>query len=77
MTHPPFYLQLVDEFGTVVKTACGGKHEMDFIDICVRNIMPRGVGVFRTSTHVEQDIRDGIAAAIQGIKVTNPFDVVE
>lgn len=71
-----FKLQIVDEQGVVVNTRAGGKHEADLVDLIVQNIMPRGVGIFRTSAHVEQDIRDGIAAAIYGLKIKNPFDVI-
>jgi hypothetical protein len=77
MPSPPFYLQISDEHGVIIRTRAGGKHEADLIDLCVQNIMPRGVGVFRTSKHVEQDIRDGIAAAIYGLKIQNPMDVEE
>ena len=76
MPQPPFKLQIVDEFGTIVRTHAGGQHEADLIDLIVSNIMPRGVGLWRTSKQVEQDIREGIHAAILALKVQNPFDVV-
>lgn len=75
MATPPYFLQIVDANGVVVRTRCGGKHEAALIDLFVANILPRGVGVLKTSAHVEQDIRDGITAAISGLKIANPFDV--
>lgn len=77
MSTPTFYLQISDPSGVVIKTSAGGKHERDLIDMIVDHVMIRGVGFFKTSNHVEQDLRDGIAAAILEIKVKNPFDVVE
>lgn len=77
MATPPFMLQIVDQDGVVIRTAAGGRHEVDFISSCVDKIMPLGVGVFKTSKHVEADIRQGIKDAIHAIKVKNPFDVEE
>ena len=77
MVTPPFFLQIVDEEGVVVRTRAGGKHEAALVDRLVKHIMPRGVGVLRTAAHVEQDIRDGVAAAILDLKVDNPLDVVD
>lgn len=62
MATAPFYLQIVDSDGVVVKTRAGGKHEAALIDLIVSNVMPRGVGFLKTSAHVEQDLRDGITA---------------
>jgi len=77
MAKPPFLLQIVDADGVVVRTRAGGKHEVDLVELFVISIMRLGVGLGRTSAHVEADIRKGITIGIQALKITNPFDVVE
>ena len=76
MPEPPFYLQIADKDGVVIRTHAGGRHEADFINLCVQAILPRGVGFLKTQTAVEQAIRDGLTAAIHGLKIDNPFDVI-
>ena len=76
MPSPPFYLQIVDANGVVIKTRAGGKHEAALIDCIVKKILPLGIGIFKTSTQVEKAIRDGMAAAIHDLKIQNPFDVM-
>lgn len=69
MSQPLFLLQIVrnDENATVARIPGGGKLEADLVDIFVSNIMSRGVG-FKSSSHVEQDIRAGITDAIYSMK---------
>lgn len=73
---PPFYIQLTDAEGRVVRTRCGGTHERDLTDLFVKTILAKGVGFWHTQAHVEQDIRDGIAEAIASLKVQNPIDTI-
>lgn len=72
--NPLFLLQIVDASRRVV--ACvpgGGELETDLIEHCVRTILAKGVGIGRTSAHVEQDIRDGIREALQSLKDQTRF----
>lgn len=75
MGAPLFLLQIVESQGNkvVAQVPGGGALEAELIDICTRAIVVRGVGLFRTEAHVEQDIRDGIAAAITGLKDQTRF----
>lgn len=75
MPSPPFYLQLADADGVIIRTRCGGKQEADLIESIVRKVLEKGVGFFKTSNHVENDLREGIKDAILAIKVKDPFDV--
>lgn len=54
----PFFLQVVDEAGQPAP------NKQAIADLLVENIIPRGIGLFRTTAHVEQDIRDGIEAVV-------------
>lgn len=74
---PPFYLQISDDAGTVVRTRAGGKHEADLIDLFVDAIVDRGVGFFKTKAQVTEAIKAGIKAAIHSIKVKDPSDTVD
>lgn len=56
------------ESNTVVEFEPGREIECDFIVDCVERIIAKGVGVFRTSAHVEQDVKDGIQEAIFALK---------
>ncbi len=76
MATPPFQIQLVDADGLIIRTPAGGRQEADLIEVIVAHVMSRGVGFFRSSKHVEQDVRDGVAAAMHAIKLQNPFDAV-
>lgn len=77
MGSPLFLLQIVEAGGNrvVASVPGGGTLEVDLIDACARAIVARGVGVFRTTAHVEKDIRDGIAEAIMGLKDQTRFIV--
>ena len=75
MVSPPFFLQIVDANGVVIRTHAGGKHEAELNRLLTSHIVSRGVGLFRSSTHVEQDIREGISAALLSLKVENPNDI--
>lgn len=62
-------MQVVDRVsGTIINFEPGLSVEVNFIDDCVTKIIARGVGLLRTSNHVEQDIRDGIEEAILALK---------
>lgn len=65
---PLFYLQIVDEGGVVANLPGGGPLEASLIDLIANTIMAKGVGFFRTSTHVEKDVRDGVKEAIMSLK---------
>jgi hypothetical protein len=66
-------LQIVWDNGQLVTLPAGGQLEIDLIETCVKHILAKGVGVFRTETHVEQDIRDGIREAIMALKDQTRF----
>jgi hypothetical protein len=70
MASPLFLLQIIEAGGNrvVAQVPGGGALEAEIIELCTRAIVARGVGLFKTSAHVEQDIRDGIAEAIMGLK---------
>lgn len=72
MAKPPFYLQLVDGEGTLVKTRCGGKQEVELVNQLMTGIQSTGHFGFWT----QAQLRAGIVAALHGIKVTNPLDVI-
>lgn len=67
--YPGFLLQIVRPNGTVIRLPAGGKLETDLIALCVQFITARGVGVFRTTTHVAADIRQGMAEALMAYKL--------
>lgn len=77
MANPPFYLQISDEDGHVLRTHAGGKQEADLVDLITMHVMSRKVGLFRTTNTVRQAVKDGITDAIQAIKIRNPFDIVD
>lgn len=62
-------LQIVydGEDGGVVKFPAGGPVEMDLIDMITRKVISKGVA-FKTSSHVEADIRDGVREALYDFK---------
>lgn len=73
---PPFYLQIADENGAVVKTRYGGAHERLLIDSIVEKVISKGVGFFRSQADVEMKLRDAITEVISEIKIKNPFDTL-
>jgi hypothetical protein len=77
LANPLFLLQIVEVGGprAVAQIPGGGALEADLIDICTRTILSKGVGLFKTEAHVEQDIRDGLAEAIMGLKAQTRFIV--
>lgn len=72
-----FLLQIVENnpSRTVATIPAGGPLEADIIELCVKEIVSRGVGLFRSESHVTQDIRDGIRAAFLAIKDQTRFIV--
>ena len=68
MAGPPFFLQVADDEGTIVRLRAGGTLERDFIEACVASIAKRPVGVFRTEAAVIRAIREGITEAIRDLK---------
>lgn len=67
--NPLFRLQIVDANDQVVVSPfAAGRLEIDLIDACVRNVVARGVGMFRTEAQVEKAIREGITDVIQTLK---------
>lgn len=66
---PLFRLQIVDEHDHVVQRFNGGGPlEIDLIERCTSAIVDKGVGVLRTTAHVEQDVRNGITETIRDLK---------
>ena len=63
-----FYLQIVTEDGEKIRFAAGGAAEAELIDLCAKEILSRGVGIFRTEAQVEQRIREGIHDAVYRFK---------
>lgn len=72
---PPFYIQITDANGVVVRTRQGGKHEADLKALLKKEIIKLGVGFGRTEAHVEKDIDDGIENAIASLRVQDPINV--
>jgi hypothetical protein len=68
-------LQIVYPDGTVVRLPAGGPLEAEMVDLLTRTIMAKGVGLFRSEAHVEQDIRSGIRDALMGLKHQTRFVV--
>lgn len=68
-----FRLQISYPDGTVAQMPGGGPLEREFVETCVKAIIAKGVGFGRTSTHVEQDIRDGIIETINALKWDSRF----
>lgn len=73
---PPFYLQIADANGTVIKTRHGGAHERLLVDTIVNKVMEKGVGFFYTQSNVETKLRTAIVEVINDIKIKNPFDTL-
>ena len=67
------FLQIVDKDGIIARIPAGGPLEADLIEICVRSIMTRSVGVFRTAAQVEVAVRDGIRDGILEVKRQTRF----
>lgn len=74
--YPPFYLQLVDGSGTIVRVKCGPKEAL-LIDAVVAKVLSKGVGLFHTEADVEQKLRAALEEVVADLKVKNPFDVIE
>lgn len=67
--NPLFRLQIVDaQDQVVVSPFAAGRVEIDLIESCVRNIVARGVGMFRSEATVTTAIREGITEVIQALK---------
>ena len=75
MPEPPFFLQIADATGAVIRTRAGGKHEADLIEHFVAAIMPK-IGFFKTEKTIEAAVRAGISDALYDLKVKNPYDVI-
>jgi hypothetical protein len=64
-----YLMQIVDrQTEEVVSFEPGQRVETNFVDDCVNRTMAKGVGVGRSSAHVERDMRDGIEEAIHDLK---------
>lgn len=64
-----YLLQIVDrEDGTVVQFEPGLRAESDIITDCVNRVREKGVGLGRTSAHVEQDVCDAMGEAFHDLK---------
>ena len=53
----------------------GGPLEAEFIDLATKHIVSRGVGFFRSTAHVEKDIKEGLHWALMGLKEQTKFTV--
>lgn len=53
----------------VVEWEPGRAVETDFIKDCVDRILAKGVGLLRSQSHVEEDIKAGIEEAIFALKL--------
>lgn len=65
---PVFLLAIVKPDGSQVTLPGGGPLERELIESCVRAIVSRGVGVFRTEAQVERAVRAGIEDVVTGLK---------
>lgn len=77
MGAPLFLIQIVEAASNhaIALIPGGGPLEAELVELCVAHIIPKGVGLFRTSAHVEADIRAGIREAIMGLKDQTRFVV--
>ena len=62
-----YFLQIVDEGGTVATLPLGGRIERELIASIVKATCDRGVR-FRTQAHIAQDIHDGIKAVLSEMR---------
>jgi len=64
-----YLLQIVHrDNGKIVEWEPGRDIETEFITDCIARVLVRGVGLFKTSAHVAQDIEAGIEEAILELK---------
>lgn len=76
MSTPLFHIAIVSAHdGIVAKIPGGGELETDLIELIVQHILAKGVGLFKSKKHVEQDIREGVKQAIMGLKAQTRFIV--
>lgn len=65
-----YLMQIVDSrTGEVVQFEPGQVVESAFVDECVANVARLGVGLGRTSAQVAISVRQGVEAAILGLKL--------
>jgi hypothetical protein len=69
MSEPSFLIQIIDRGDRVAILPGGGPLEANLIDLCTKQIMSKGVGLFKTEAAVEKAIRDGMAEALLSLKL--------
>ena len=62
-----FKLQIAFPDGRVVQFPAGGPIEAELVELIVSEVIKGGVG-FKTTAHVEADIRDGVKTALYKFK---------
>jgi hypothetical protein len=73
MSIPILLLQIVSAtHGTVARIPAGGTLEADLTELITQHILAKGVS-FKTKSHVERDIRQGIQEAIMSIKAQTKY----
>jgi hypothetical protein len=70
-----FKLQIVTPEGDLVRFPGGGALEREFVEMCVKAILAKGVGLFRTENHVEIDVREAITETIYSLKADTRYAV--
>lgn len=67
-------LQVVWPDGTVFKTPAGERLEVDLEGEMSKRLRAKGVGILRTTNHVEKDFREAFREALFALKdrVANP-----
>jgi len=74
MAASQLFIQIVYPNGDVVRFPGGGNPprqqtlEADLIEMITKEIVKLGVGLFRSSKHVEADVREGTRKALQDFK---------
>ena len=75
-TKPLFHLAVVHAHdGKVAQIPGGGPLEADLVELITAHVLSRGVGFFKTTKHVEKDIKDGVRAALMSLKEQTKFIV--
>jgi hypothetical protein len=68
---PPFYIQIADANGVVIRTRSGGRHEAELISHFMEYLLPYGLSLFKTKGAATKAIKE----ALMALKVRDPSDV--
>ena len=63
-----FWLQITDKNGHVIELVPGGRLEVEFVAACAEAICRQGVGLFKTTKHVQSAVTTGITEVLYRLK---------